>query len=109
MSSTEAEARLAELFDGALSEVASSWRARGVQPFPPGANPEAASYYIPRTRGEVYVRAIDASQLADELRRAWAEHPELAALAAELASVAEMLGPGESGEGDVSPLVYAMF
>jgi hypothetical protein len=110
MSSTEdAAARLGRLFDGLILSGAKSMRLRGIMPLSTGPDPELRSYYVERGAGTSYIREFDPTRFAHELRAFWRDDPELAALADELADVARELGSSGSEDGEVSPLIYAMY
>jgi hypothetical protein len=112
MSSTdnESRARLEAFFARHLVPAAESLRARGVQFFPAGAEPDAPTYWRRREDAGDYLDSVDPAATAGRLREMWAEHPELLALVDPLLELASTLvRPADEQSPEVSPFIYAMY
>jgi hypothetical protein len=107
----------ADIFEEVLVPAALDERARGTSFFPLRPDPEAESYYAEPTRRvmaapDFELRAGDSiAGFIEELAALWAGegHTELAALAPQLAELAEEMGEQEEGTEDVSAFMYVMF
>jgi hypothetical protein len=88
--------------------AAEELRRRGVSFFEPGPERTRDSYWDTRPRGEGYVFQIG-DDLAQELHVLWRDHPELRALADDLAAMTRELAERGEEPADVSSFIYAMF
>ena len=102
------DAELRRFFRERIVPAAGALRGRGVSFFALAPDRAASSYWSTRTRGEGYVFEIG-DNLAGELHEMWREHPELQALADELAAMARTLADRREESADVSSFIYAMF
>lgn len=112
MSSTDdgSRARLEAFFARHLVPAAESLRARDVQFFPVGPDPDAPTYWRRRDDAGDYLDAVNPAATAERLRQMWAEHPELVALVDPLLELASTLArPADQQSPEVSPFIYAMY
>jgi len=105
----------APLFDALTADMA-----RGQAPFPLGPNPRLASYYAQRTRTTMDLAdflapsCLDAGEFGARVAAHWRTcgHPELAALAPQVADAARALHAlyvAARPDAALSPYVYQMF
>jgi hypothetical protein len=94
--------------------------APGQAPFPLGPNPRLTSYYAQRTRTTMHLddflapSCLDAGEFGTRLAAHWRAHghPELAALAPQVAEAAQALHAlytAARPQAELSPYVYQMF
>jgi hypothetical protein len=102
------ERELRRFFQERIVPAARALRERGVSFFPVEPDPAAASYWTARQSGEGYVFAVG-EDVASELHELWHEHPELQALAGDLAAMTRTLAERRDESADVSSFIYAMF
>ena len=102
------ERELRRFFQDRIVPAAEALRGRGVSFFPLAPERGATSYWNSRPRGQAYVFAIG-DDVGAELRELWHEHPELRALADDLAAMTRALAERRQESADVSSFIYAMF
>lgn len=102
------DAELHRFFHERIVPAAEALRRRGVAFFALEPNRSTASYWNTRPAGEGYIFEIG-DDLAGELHVMWREHPELQALASDLAAVARTMADRREVSADVSSFIYAMF
>ena len=102
------ERELQRFFHERIVPAALALRERGVEFFARVPDRTQGSYWQPRQPGEGYVFEIG-DDLAGELHAMWHEHPELQALASELAELTRELADRLEEPADVSSFIYAMF
>ena len=102
------EQELRRFFQERIVPTAEALRQRGVSFFALGPDRSAASYWITRAGGEGYIFELG-DDLARELRDMWHAHPELQALADDLAAMTLMMANRREESADVSSFIYAMF
>jgi hypothetical protein len=118
---------MSSIDDGALRALAAplfdavtAGRGQGEVPFPLGPNARLASYYAQRTRTTMGIddflapSCLDAGEFGARLATHWRAHghPELAALAPQVADAARALHAlyvAARPEAALSPYVYQMF
>jgi hypothetical protein len=83
-------------------------RESGIEFFVLAPDRTQRSYWQPRQHGEGYIFQIGAD-LAGEMHAMWREHPDLEALASDLAEMVVGLAERREQSADVSPFIYAMF
>jgi len=109
MNSTD-ERQLRRFFRAKLIPAIEQLRARGVEFFPLGPEPELDTWYQgPPT--ETRFTTLDVDECEAAIRELWESQdlPELAGLAGELMRLAEALEVREEQDADVSPFVYVMY
>ena len=102
------ERELRRFFDERIVPAAEALRERGVEFFALTPDRTQSSYWQTRTRGEGYVFQIS-DELAGELHTLWRDHPQLQALAEEIADMTRALAERREEPADVSSFIYAMF
>ena len=102
------ERALRQFFQERIVPAAETLRERGISFFALEPNRVATSYWKARPRGEAYIFAIG-EDVAGELHTMWREHPELQALADDLAAMTLTLAERREESADVSSFIYAMF
>ena len=102
------EQELRRFFQERIVPTAEALRQRGVSFFALEPDRSAASYWITRPGGEGYIFELG-DDLARELRDMWHAHPELQALADDLAAMTLMMANRREESADVSSFIYAMF
>jgi hypothetical protein len=102
------ERELRRFFHERIVPAAEALRARGASFFALGPDTAQSSYWNERPRGEGYVFAIG-DNLAGELHEMWRDHPELQALADDLAAMTRTLAERREESAEVSSFIYAMF
>jgi hypothetical protein len=102
------ELELRRFFYERLVPAAMVLRERGVEFFALAPARAASSYWQSRQPGEGYVFQIG-DDLAGEVHAMWRQHPELQALANELAEMSRELADRREPAADVSSFIYAMF
>ncbi len=120
MSSTsdgERRDRIRRFFEKRLMPAAERVKARRGELFPLHPEPDADTYYRPRSRATMTRRDFELpgldspDALGPALARLWEQRdlPELAALATEMAGLASELREVEEADEEVSPFIYVMF
>ena len=99
---------LLQFFRERIIPAAEEARRRGVSFFEREPERTRESYWDTRPRGEGYVFQIG-DDLAGELHTLWRDHPELQALADDLASMTRAMAERGEEPADVSSFIYAMF
>ena len=102
------DAELRRFFQERIVPAAKSLRAGGVSFFALEPDRTAGSYWTARSRGEGYIFEIE-DDLAGELHTTWQDHPEIQALAGDLAAMARAMTERREETTDVSSFIYAMF
>ena len=102
------ERELGQFFRERIVPAAQTLRERGVSFFALEPDRAATSYWKSRPQGEAYVFAIG-DDIGGELHELWREHPELHALAGDLATMTRTLAERREESADVSSFIYAMF
>ncbi|HEY7407125.1 MAG TPA: hypothetical protein VH638_02580 [Gemmatimonadaceae bacterium] len=102
------ERELRRFFHDRIVPAAEALRTRGVSFFALEPDRARSSYWTERPRGEGYVFAIG-DDLAGELHEMWRDHPELRALADDLAAMTRALAERREESAEVSSFIYAMF
>jgi hypothetical protein len=102
------EADLRGFFEDRILPAAAALRERGVAFFPLAPDRNATTYWSERPADAGYVFQIG-ENLAGELHALWREHPELQALADDLARMASAMAERRDQSSDVSPFIYAMY
>ena len=108
MTDSERERELRQFFQERIVPAAEALRGRGVSFFALEPDRTTTSYWNTRAAGEAYIFAVG-DDLASELQELWRDHPELQALADDLASMARTLAERGAESADVSSFIYAMF
>ena len=99
---------LLHFFHERIVPAAEDLRGRGVSFFAREPDRTRASYWNTRARGESYIFDVG-EDLGGELHTLWRDHPELQALASDLASMARTMAERGAESADVSSFIYAMF
>jgi hypothetical protein len=102
------ERELRRFFHERVVPAALALRQRRVELFALAPDRAQRSYWQSRGRGEGYVFQIG-DDLAGEMHAMWRAHPELQALASELAELTRELADRREEPADVSSFIYAMF
>ena len=102
------DAELRRFFRERVVPAAEALRGRGVAFFALEPDRSTTSYWNTRPAGEGYVFDVG-DDLAGELHEMWREHPELQALASDLAAMARTMAERGEVPADVSAFIYAMF
>jgi hypothetical protein len=102
------ERELERFFHERIVPAALALRERGVEFFALAPDRAQHSYWGSRQPGEGYVFQMG-DDLAGELHAIWRDHPELQALASELAELTRGLADRREESADVSSFIYAMF
>ena len=102
------ERALRQFFQDRIVPAAEALRARGISFFALEPDRATTSDWKARPRGEAYIFAIG-DDVAGELHTMWREHPELQALADDLAAMTRALAERREESADVSSFIYAMF
>jgi hypothetical protein len=102
------ERELQRFFHDRVVPAALALRECGFEFFRLAPDRAQRSYWQSRGRGEGYVFQIG-DHLAGELHAMWSGHPELQALASELAELTRELADRREEPADVSSFIYAMF
>lgn len=116
MSTTDAEALAAALFDARIVSLAASRREAGIAAFPLGPDAERDSYFEPLTLSSATLDMAFPGEgtpagLIDALGAYYnaVGEPELAALIPSLHAIAAALQNEDVGTGEVDILCYTMF
>lgn len=99
---------LRRFFHERIVPAAESLRERGVGFFEREPDRTRSSYWAARPRDDGYIFQIG-EDLAGELFEIWHKHPELQALADDLATMTRTMAEGREESADVSSFIYAMF
>jgi hypothetical protein len=102
------ERELQRFFYERIVPAALALRESGVEFFALGPDRTQRSYWRTRQHGEGYVFQIG-DNVAAELHAMWREHPELQALASDLAEMVRESAEQREESADVSSFIYAMF
>ena len=108
MTDSGRERELRQFFQERIVPVAEALRERGTTFFALAPDRTTTSYWNTRPRGEGYIFTVG-DDLAGELHGMWRDHPELQALADNLASMTRSLAERREESADVSSFIYAMF
>jgi hypothetical protein len=102
------DAELRRFFEDRIVPAATALRDRGVSFFAMAPESEATTYWTERSQDAEYVFQIG-EDLGGEMHLMWREHPELVALADDLARIARAMVETRDQSGEVSPFIYAMY
>jgi len=102
------ERELRRFFHERIVPAAEAMRERGVSFFALAPDRTQTSYWRQRPRHEGYIFQIG-DDLEGALRELWREHPELRALADDLADMTRRMAERRRDSADVSSFIYAMF
>jgi hypothetical protein len=102
------EAELRRFFEERVVPAAAALRGRGVSFFPLVPDRTATTYWTARPSDAGYIFQIG-ENLAGELHLMWREHPEIQALADDLARMADAMAERRDQSAAVSPFIYAMY
>jgi hypothetical protein len=102
------EAELRKFFEDRIVPAAAALRERGVSFFALAPDRNATTYWTERPSDAGYVFQIG-ENLAGELHALWHDHPELQALADDLARMTSAMAERRDQSSAVSPFIYAMY
>jgi hypothetical protein len=102
------ETALHQFFQERIVPAAERLRERGISFFALAPDRAAQSYWVTRPRGQGYIFQVG-EDLSGELHEMWRSHPELQALADDLASMSRTMAQRSEQTSDVSAFIYAMF